>query len=222
MRVTSLSLGPTEEGSQSVRVLAALKRAIMEFDLAPGQPLQEVEIANHLGVSRTPVREAIRRLEADGLVEVVPYKGAFVKALSRDEVREIYETAEGLEGMAAWLAASNSDSAGAGKLGQAARAMRDAHDRGDVPGRIAADEAFHLALHELAGNAYLAAALARLREQVHRVRYLTARAFRDSPTSLEEHEAAHTAIAAGDCEAARRITQAHWARVRAETLDLLP
>jgi DNA-binding GntR family transcriptional regulator len=100
--------------------------------------------------------------------------------------------------------------------------MRAAFDRGDVAGRVDADEAFHQALHELADNAYLASALARLREQVHRVRYLTAQAFSDSPTSLEEHEATFEAVAVGDPERAREITQDHWARVRDATLRLVP
>lgn len=211
------------EGPQSTRVYEALRRAILKSDLQPGTALQETDLAAHLQVSRTPIREAIRRLSADGLVEVVPYKGAFVKALSRTEVREIYETAEGLEGMAAWLAARKVATEGSvERLQNAARAMREAFDRGDVVARTEADTEFHAALHELAGNAYLAQALARLREQVHRVRHLTARAFGGNPASLEEHEAACRAIAAGDAELARKITQQHWERVRTETLSLLP
>lgn len=211
------------EGPQSSRVYEAMRRAILNFDLKPGAALQETELATHLQVSRTPIREAIRRLDADGLIEIIPYKGAFVKALSSVEVREIYETAEGLEGMAAWLAARKvASEGGVERLESAARAMREAFDRGDVVARTEADTEFHAALHELAGNAYLASALARLREQVHRVRHLTARAFSGSPASLEEHEAACRAIAAGDAELARSITQKHWERVRTETLSLLP
>jgi DNA-binding GntR family transcriptional regulator len=211
------------DGPQSMRVYEALRRAILRSDLQPGAALQETELASHLQVSRTPIREAIRRLNADGLVEVIPYKGAFVKALSRTEVREIYETAEGLEGMAAWLAARKvAAEGGVERLQQAAQAMREAFDRGDVVARTEADTEFHAALHELADNAYLAQALARLREQVHRVRHLTARAFGGNAASLEEHEAACRAIADGDAELARTITQQHWERVRTETLSLLP
>ncbi len=209
-------------GSQSTRAYNALRQAILTSDLAPGHPLLEIEISEHLGVSRTPVREAIRKLAADGLVEVIPYKGAFVKALSRQEVGQIYETAEGLEGMVAKLAAQRATPDQAEALLEQIRRMRSAFEAGDTEMLIEADDRFHLMMHEMAANPHLARTLERLHERVHRVRFLTARAFANRSISIDEHEQTAQAIAAGDAEAARATTQQHWERVREETLSLLP
>lgn len=207
---------------QSVRVFNELRRAILSFDLRPGQPMLEIELAQRFGVSRTPVREAIRRLSMDGLVDVIPYKGGFVRTLTRNEVQEIYETAEGLEGMAAFLAAQRGGADGIKLLGKAVRELKRAFKRDEMTALVDADEAFHRTLHQLASNKYLVDSLARLHEQVHRVRYLTARAFNKNPKSVEEHAATFEAIRAGDAELARQITQRHWQRVRSETMTLLP
>lgn len=214
--------GHKQDGPQSLRVYNRLRQAILTSELEPGFPLQEIEISERLGVSRTPVREAIRRLSADGLVEIIPYKGAFVKALSRHEIREIYETAEALESMAAKLAALRATADGIAELEGCVQAMRAAFDAGDREAMVEADAAYHVALHAMAGNAYLVQSLSRLHEQVHRVRHLTVRAFSAKPTSIDEHEQMCRAIAGGDPERARLITQKHWERVREEMLSLLP
>lgn len=210
------------EVSQSERAYSAIRNAILNFDLQPGFPLQEIELAQRLGMSRTPIREAIRRLKSEGLIETVPYKGAYVKALSRNDVREIYETAEGLEGMAAYLAAENSDEHGIQRLSESVDAMEKAFASKDLEALVAADEAFHAALHALTNNTYLVDSLARLYEQVHRVRMLTTRAFNQNPQSVEEHRATFEAIRDHDPERAREVTQKHWRRVRADTLRIIP
>ena len=86
------------EGVNSERAYEAIRSAILTFRLHPGYPISETNQAKQLGMSRTPVREAIRRLTTEGLLESVPYKGTYVKIPTKTEVREVYEMSEGLEG----------------------------------------------------------------------------------------------------------------------------
>ena len=85
-------------------VYAALRQAILEREFVPGEPLTEGDLSRRFRVSRTPVREALAKLERDRLVRVVPKKGAFVRALSHDEIRDLYEVREALEALAVRLA----------------------------------------------------------------------------------------------------------------------
>src|SRR5438132_13098760 len=82
-------------------VYAELRRAILDREFDPGEPLTELELSHRFRVSRTPVREALAKLERDHLVRVVPKKGAFVRTLSHDEIRDLYEVREELEGFEA-------------------------------------------------------------------------------------------------------------------------
>ncbi len=208
--------------SQTERAYAALRGRILEFELVPGAPLLEEEIAAEFAMSRTPVREALRRLASEGLVQSIPYKGAYVRTVSRRDVQDIYESAEGLEGMVAWLAAQRATPMGVERLREAVAAMGAAHVAHDVDAFIEADEAFHATLHAMCENPVLQEALRRLYEQVHRVRVLTSRAWAGKDASVEEHQAACEAVAAGDHELARAVTQRHWQRVRAASLALVP
>src|SRR3989442_3218341 len=82
-------------------VYAALRQALLDREFDPGEPLTELELSRRFRVSRTPVREALAKLERDHLVRVVPKKGAFVRTLSHDELRDLYEVREELEGFEA-------------------------------------------------------------------------------------------------------------------------
>ena len=86
-------------------VYGALRQAILDREFDPGEPLTEGELCRRFRVSRTPVREALAKLERDHLVRVVPKKGAFVRTLSHDEIRDLYEVREALEALAVRLAA---------------------------------------------------------------------------------------------------------------------
>ena len=86
-------------------VYEALRRAIVEHEFDAGEPLTEHDLCRRFGTSRTPVREALAKLERDRLVQVVPKKGAFVRTVSADEIRELYQLREALEGLAVRLAA---------------------------------------------------------------------------------------------------------------------
>lgn len=211
-----------DESPHSLRAYRVIREAILNFEFQPGYPLSEVELAKRLEMSRTPIREAIRQLASAGLVETFPYKGAFVKAISKRDIREIYETAEGLEGMAAYLAALSADAAESTRLREAVEAMEQALQAGRTDDLITADEDFHAALHALCNNQYLVESLERLYEQVHRIRVMTSRMLADKSRSVRDHRQTYEAIQANEPERARQATQRHWSRVRSEILQVIP
>ena len=100
----------------ATQVYEAVREAIFRGDMAPGSHLSEVDLSEQLGVSRAPIREALLQLEAEGIVELVPNKGAFVRGLSYKEVEEIYTTRSLLEGYAAALAAEHASPADINKI----------------------------------------------------------------------------------------------------------
>ncbi|HEX6027009.1 MAG TPA: GntR family transcriptional regulator [Solirubrobacter sp.] len=132
-----------------VRVRDLLEEAILEGDLKPGQRLRAEALAQRFGTSRTPIREALLQLEAQGLVDVEPNRGAVVRAFDRDDLRDLYELRALLEPRAAALAARNIDDADIERLEE----LCDAEDL------IVANEAFHRIILEAAGSPRLTAAM---------------------------------------------------------------
>ena len=114
------------EGYQPLRdmVFDVLMNAIMQGQLSPGERLLEVQLADEMGVSRTPVREAIRRLELEGFVVMVPRKGAYVAGLSIDDVESVYEIRTALETLAVRLAAQRMEAADYEQLDELAGKMQ--------------------------------------------------------------------------------------------------
>ena len=135
--------------------LERLREAIILGELTPGTPLRLEDLARQLGMSISPIREAVRQLEALGLAEHVPHHGAKVMALDIEELRELFSVRRALEGMAVRRAAELFDEANA----QAARAQLDSYDearrRGDIRSAVRAHGAFHFALYEAARSPWL-------------------------------------------------------------------
>lgn len=205
-----LVTGPAERLPAAERAYRELRRRILDNALAAGTNLLEEEAALMLGLSRTPVREAMVRLAEEGLVEIRPRHGMRVKPISADDMREIYEVLAALEPKAAALAARRGLAAEelAG-LEEAVAAMDRALERGDLAAWADADERFHLGLVRASGNRRLAATVGSFWDQAHRVRMATLR-LRPLPTaSNEDHRAVVAAIRAGDAEAAEAIHRRH-------------
>ena len=194
--------------SRTVLVLDAIKHAILTGELLAGEPLVETDLAALLGVSKTPVREALKTLAGAGLVTMSPYKGATVRAVDDDLVRSVYDLRLLLEPEAV----RRSVRRGAG-CAEARRALdRSAHttDRAD---RSLANRDFHRALYGGCGNALLTGVLDGLRDQAALV---SAAAWQRTPTwqgapswqaEAAEHEAILAAALAGDADTAgRRLT----------------
>jgi DNA-binding GntR family transcriptional regulator len=185
---------------------------VLDNALPAGAQLLEQEAAVRLGMSRTPVREAMQRLARDGMVEIRPRHGMRVLPISPDDMAEIYDLLYGLESTAAEIVAEQGDSAGLAALDEAVDAMDEALARDDLVAWAHADERFHLALVELTGNRRLIEAVATYWDQAHRVRVATL-GLRPRPTrSNDDHRALVAAIRARDARRAREIHAEHRKR----------
>ncbi len=202
----------------------ALKAAIRNNVFPPGYQGSEQEIATQLGMSRTPVHEAIIRLQEEGLVRVLPRRGVVVCALSPDDMREIYEAIIALESMAAELLAGQPDAARlpvAEALGEATQHMQTALEADELPAWAAADEWFHRVLIERCGNRRLMRMVHTVMDQSHRARMLTLRLRPKPLASVGQHRAIVDAIRRGDATAAREAARLHRSAARDQLLPLL-
>lgn len=203
---------------------SALKDAIRDTTLAPGYQGSEQEIALRLGMSRTPVHEALIRLQEEGLVRILSKRGVQVLALSPHDMREIYDVTVALEGAAAELIAGRPEAERrriAAELDASNAEMKAALQRGDLDGWARADDRFHRALIERSGNGRLARLANTTMDQAHRARMMTLR-LRAKPTkSVRDHQAIVKAIRSGDAVSAGAKAKAHRLRARDELLPLL-
>jgi DNA-binding GntR family transcriptional regulator len=199
-----------------------LRTRILANRLLPGEQFTEVELAAMLKMSRTPVREAMLRLAADGLADVRARHGMRVKPVSVIDMREIYEVLMGLESEAAALAARRADQGDyVERMRVAIGDMDAALARDDRKGWAAADERFHTLLVEASGNSRIKELVQTFFDQSHRVRMLTL-PLRPAPvTSNRDHEAVVEAIAARDPERARQLHHAHRQKSGELLVDLL-
>jgi DNA-binding GntR family transcriptional regulator len=192
-------------------VVDELRDMITRGELKPGERLIEDHLAEQLGVSRNPVREAIRALESTGLVEVRPRKGAYVSSFDLDDVRKLLDIRALLEAYAAELAAQRGDAAGLERLTEVLETGREAALANDLVKAAACHREFHLAIESMADNPYLGPAVGPLRHQTELV--FSVLLPHRGHTSWEEHQRIRDAIAAGDVEDAKAATFAHMASV---------
>ncbi len=190
-----------------------IKTRILENRYPPGHQILEQELADDLGMSRTPVREALIRLQDEGLVELIPRRGMRVVPLSPEDMREIYEVLTALEVAAVELAAQrNLTDQDLAPLEKALEAMESRLAADDLDGWARADARFHKALIRLAGNKRLAGMAGTLADQVHRARMITLRLRPRPVQSIEEHGEVLEALRVGDgvraCEGHRRHRRA--------------
>ncbi len=195
-------------------VYAALRQAILGRDFDPGEPLTEGELCRRFRVSRTPVREALAKLERDRLVRVVPKKGAFVRTLSHDEIRDLYEVREALEALAVRLAAPRLSRE---ELEDFETRFRELRARGPLATHTEVrplGEEFHRLIVKRAENSTLAQVLEQVREQVRPVWTMSIVAPRRALALLREHLAIIDALKRGETRRAERLMTLHIRRVR--------
>lgn len=210
----SVTEGPRVPLRDQVR--DALQVRISEGRLRPGDRLFEQDLAAEFGVSRVPVREAIRMLQSEGLVEVQPKRrGVFVRSLDRRQIEEIFDVRESLESLAARLAAEGRRGAESDRLGELARRARQAMESEDVEVMSEANAAFHEELVLLSGNELLASLL----EPLHGRLAWFFRLNLEPGRVCGEHEELHAAIAAGDAERAVEVARRHTRSSRAMVLN---
>src|SRR5579859_3029264 len=191
------------------RVHAHLREEILANRLPAGTELQEAGLAAELGVSRGPIREAIGRLAAEGLVVVRPRRGAVVRSLTKDEFIEAYEVREALEMMAARLATARLGQAGLTRLEELTEEMERHAEADDVDSFFDANAAVHASLVDAAGNTRLKEMHAQLVGQMNRYQRRSLSLRGSLRQSVAEHRAILEALAAGDPERAAQLTADH-------------
>jgi DNA-binding GntR family transcriptional regulator len=202
----------------------ALKRAIRDNVFAPGYQGSEQEIAVRLGMSRTPVHEAIIRLQEDGLVRVLSKRGVLVCPLAPEDMREIYDVIIAIEAMSAELLASLPEAerwSAAETLEEATARMDQALQENDLLAWAAADDAFHRALVAHCGNSRLLRIAQTVTDQAHRARMLTLRLRPTPEGSAEDHRRIIEAIRNGECDEAHRFAREHRVRARNQIVPLI-
>lgn len=192
-------------------VFQTLQQEILHGDLKPGERLMEIHLANKLGVSRTPIREAIRMLEQEGLVRMIPRRGAVVAGITEKDLRDVLEVRKALEELAVRLACQNITEQQIRELGQAEKRVADALENGDVMLIARADMDYHDIINLATGNQRLIRFLNTLREQTYRYRveYLKNQAYHVQ--LLEEHRELSAAICRRDSSEAAEIIARHIA-----------
>jgi len=213
---------PAKPLSNTQRAVEVLRELIFRGELAAGSNHLESELAERLGMSRTPVREATLMLEAQGLVEVKPRKGVRIASLSPDDMREVYEVLTELESLAAERAAEAGYSeADLAELVAAIEAMEAALEAEDRESWASADDRFHRELVRLGGNTRVQSIVSMMGDQVRRARSVTLY-MRPMPLkSNEDHRRVLEAISSGDSATARSVHRTHRQHAREVLIDLL-
>lgn len=200
---------------------AVLRQRILDNVYPPGHRALESALAEELGVSRTPLREALVRLQDEGLVQVVPRHGMRVLPVSAVDMRELYEVLTALESLAVERAAARRPAPAAlAPLEQATRDMARALKADDLDAWAKADERFHRLLVELSGNRLLAEAATRCLDRAYRARMFTLRLRAKPVNSTREHAELVRRIRAGDVKGAMRANRAHRERASRELLAI--
>lgn len=195
--------------SRSEQVCEALREALLSGTFAPGQQMHESGIAAQLGVSKTPVREALSMLKARGLVESSPSRGIIVRQIDDEMVRGLYEVRELLEPAAVFRAVPNMD---AGLLARAKQMLQKADSQGekrDFNALSQLNRDFHELLYQRCGNSLMRDILNDMRDQLQ---FVAANGWQAAPSwTLErtEHEGILEAASNGDAEMAARLTEQH-------------
>ena len=190
----------------SNQIYAVLKEMIADHRFQPGARLNIESIARELDVSRTPVWEAVRRLEQEGLVENIPNRGVFMSALTAEKVLDLYAVREVLEGMAARLAASRIDERALEAMSACIQKQRDVVANGDFVGYSKLDFEFHATVYEACGNEWLKELLETIK---NKMRPLTLHMQPDFLQLIAQHAELIQALRGRDPEKAEQAFRRH-------------
>jgi DNA-binding GntR family transcriptional regulator len=202
------------------QVLTELRRRIVDGEYAQGERLTETRLADDFGVSRNPVREALRVVEAEGFVQILPRRGAVVATLDDTAVRDLFAVRQQLETLAAGLAAERADAADVARLRRLLDDANKASEAKDFDQLAELNSAFHRAVIEVSGNRWLHSISAAMYHHVHWV--FRVGAAQRAPHSTEEHIRLVDAIAAKDPDAASTAAGVHVAAAAKAALGQRP
>ena len=190
-------------------VFENIRQAIVKGIFAPGERLMEIQLADDLGVSRTPVREAIRKLELEGFVVMIPRRGTYVANLSIKDINDVYEIRISLDVLAAGLAAERIEPEELEELNRLLLEISEAARTGPMDKIVRLDTAFHDVLYKASRNDRLLNIINNLREQITGIRGTSMRYPGRLADTLEEHRALVDSIAARDSERAQAAARIH-------------
>ncbi len=190
-------------------VCETLRDAIRKGVLKPGERLMEIQLADELGVSRTPVREAIRKLELEGYVIMMPRRGTYVANLSIRDVNEVFEIRTSLDSLASGLAAERITDEELEHLQRLLVAIGGYIEQGDIDKIVETDTKFHDLLYTASRNSRLTGIIFNLREQLTRFRTASMSYPGRLRATLEEHRRIVEAIAQGDVKEAQAASEYH-------------
>ena len=190
-------------------VFQTLRQAILKGELKPGERLMEIQLAQKLGVSRTPIREAIRKLELEGLVLMIPRRGAEVARISEKSLKDVLEVRRSLEELAIELACQRMTEEDMQALEEAQKAFKAAIDQGDAMKIAETDEAYHDVIYYSTRNKRLVQILNNLREQMYRYRFEYIKDFSQHERLVEEHKVIYESIVKKDKETASNMAKVH-------------
>ena len=202
-------------------VLTSLREAIFNGTLKPRERLMEVQLAQELGVSRTPVREALRKLEQEGFINIIPRKGAYVAELSLKDIEDVFEIRIALEGLAASLCAERITGEELRELERLLLAKEIYIQHQDLQQVVVVDGDFHANLYQGSHNARLKNILENLRDQIQRYRTTSLSFPGRMDISLKEHRQILQAITKGDGAKASLLLQEHLQNTKKTLLEFL-
>ena len=222
MSVPSPAAGRQDHPSRQGKVYEQLKQAILTGEIRPGDRLREVQLSRALGVSRIPLREAIRTLEREGLVVGFARRGMYASPLGARDVDEIYLIRAVLEGLSARLAAEHHTPADLVRIDEILAVMARQAERGDSDGLFQTGREFHQAVLDASGNRKLAEITDLMYGQVERIRQVRMRLTRRSRDVYREYRRIRDAIARRDGVRAEAEMRAHVERPRQALKRLFP
>ena len=190
-------------------VFHALRRAILTGELVPGERLMELHLAQQLGVSRTPVREAIHKLELEGLVSMIPRKGAMVAEISEHGLKDVLEVRRALDAFCAELACERMNDEEKERLKEAYEAFAKATETKDTTVIAKADVDFHDIIINSTGNERLISTINNLAEQIYRYRFEYLKDESIHKGLIAEHKMLMEAIFSKNIEEAKKAASAH-------------
>jgi DNA-binding GntR family transcriptional regulator len=201
--------GPSSRRTLAEVAAAELHELILSGELPPGTPLRLVDLANRLQMSQMPVREGLRRLEALGLVEVIPHRGAWVRDLSMDDLTDTYQTRLALESLAVRAAAARFSEADTKRAAEALAKHVRLEKAGDLIAARSAHTEFHFAIYRAGGSRWLPRAIEPVWQNSERYRFGSPRSRAKIELARQEHQAILDACIARDIDGAETALRAH-------------
>lgn len=190
-------------------VFETLREAIINTVLKPGERMMEIQLAEEMGVSRTPVREAIRKLELEGFVVMIPRKGAYVAGISMKDIADVFEIRAAMEALAAGLAADRITEEELEHLERILVKVGECVKDNDLEGIVEVDTEFHDVLFQATRNERLAQIISNLREQIQRFRTASLSTPGRMKYAFEEHKQIVEALSARNVELAQTLAREH-------------